>query len=380
MRFLLFICSLMVGSSSFAEVGVTDTEIVIGGHTAESGAASYSDTPNGSQAVFDEVNLKGGIHGRKIRYIRIDSQGIQVKSLQAAKKLVEEEKVFVFYMGQGASHQVVYKYLIEKGVPDIMHTDALIEYSKPFQKLIFSLYAPFYNEGVGYGEHITKVHKGKKVCYLTMDIALGEQLIEGTKEGIKEGNSKLSEQDKVKTGIEERVSRDATQANVSVLKMKKEGCDVVVTSTYRSLCPNAINYGMSQDFRPTWYVQVYNVTPTFLKLLPAGHPPVISASDVLPNENAFEWKEYSSLMKKYNYPLSRNTAAGYTAGKFFVDALTRTGKDLTRDKLIATMETMGDWRCGLCRRKKIDISPTNHLMFIKPMLLKAEKGEFIPME
>src|SRR6195256_4674629 len=56
--------------------GVTPTEIVLGMHTDLSGpAATYGvSSSNAVKMRFDEVNDKGGIHGRKIRLIVEDTQ------------------------------------------------------------------------------------------------------------------------------------------------------------------------------------------------------------------------------------------------------------------------------------------------------------------
>src|SRR6185369_8847660 len=57
-----------------AETGVTDTTIKIGMFGPLTGAASINGYPisNGPIAVFNEVNAKGGIHGRKIEVINED--------------------------------------------------------------------------------------------------------------------------------------------------------------------------------------------------------------------------------------------------------------------------------------------------------------------
>ncbi|MGC1410120.1 MAG: ABC transporter substrate-binding protein, partial [Acetobacteraceae bacterium] len=51
--------------------GVTDTEIVIGTVTDLSGVTAIQGVNNANaiRLLFDEANAKGGINGRKIRYI-----------------------------------------------------------------------------------------------------------------------------------------------------------------------------------------------------------------------------------------------------------------------------------------------------------------------
>ena len=55
--------------------GVTDTQVVIGTITDLSGVTAVQGV-NNSDAIrmaFDEANAKGGVHGRKIKYIVEDN-------------------------------------------------------------------------------------------------------------------------------------------------------------------------------------------------------------------------------------------------------------------------------------------------------------------
>src|SRR6266481_8373469 len=73
--------------------GVTPTEIVLGMHTDLSGpAATYGvSSSNAVKMRFDEVNEKGGIHGRKIKLI-VEDHGYTVpRAVQAAGKLINRD-------------------------------------------------------------------------------------------------------------------------------------------------------------------------------------------------------------------------------------------------------------------------------------------------
>src|SRR5688572_20757396 len=60
-----------LAAPALAEDGVTDTEIILGSHTALSGpVAGWGEhATKGAQMYYDEVNEKGGVHGRKIKLI-----------------------------------------------------------------------------------------------------------------------------------------------------------------------------------------------------------------------------------------------------------------------------------------------------------------------
>ena len=68
--------------------GVTDTEILVGTITDLSGVTAVQGV-NSADAIrlaFDDANAKGGINGRKIRYIVEDSQYQVPRAVQASKR------------------------------------------------------------------------------------------------------------------------------------------------------------------------------------------------------------------------------------------------------------------------------------------------------
>ncbi len=77
--------------------GVTDTEIVIGTIADLSGLGAPQGVNNTAaiRMVFDDANTKGGVHGRKIRYIVEDSQLTVSRAVQAINKLINSDNIFI---------------------------------------------------------------------------------------------------------------------------------------------------------------------------------------------------------------------------------------------------------------------------------------------
>src|ERR1700716_3784352 len=75
--------------------GVSDTEIIIGMMTDLSGvtAVQGSNAANSIRMAFEEVNAKGGINGRKVRFIVEDMQYLVPKAVQAMNKLVNLDNI-----------------------------------------------------------------------------------------------------------------------------------------------------------------------------------------------------------------------------------------------------------------------------------------------
>ena len=86
--------------------------------------AVYATVPKSTAAYFNYVNeTQGGVCGRKIVYKYEDNFDDPAKALEAARKLVEQDKVFAMVgsLGDGP-HPGSWDYLNEKGVPDILVT------------------------------------------------------------------------------------------------------------------------------------------------------------------------------------------------------------------------------------------------------------------
>lgn len=382
----LLLCSLVLlfqANTFAAEVGVTDTEVVIGAHTSESGTfAQFSANPRALDAYFKSINEAGGIHGRKIKLLRIDTQGIQVKSLQAAKKLVEEDKIFAMVGAMGASHQVVYKYLVEKGVPDLFFSDGLQEYGKPFNKLLFPGIGAFADDGVSLAEIALDKVKGKRACFLVTDSTLGEETYASIKATLEKGNEKLSATEKITFGAVEKIDRLAVNPNAQVNSLKRDNCGMVFNIIWGSLAGGAMNYALLQNFQPTWLTMGQNANPKFLELLNSGNRNGVYALSPIAidaNSPVKGWKAFADMMKKYDIPASKTSATGYTVGELFTEALRIAGKDLTRESVIKAAESLSSYNCSLCMTP-VSYTPTNRWGFKNPAKLVSKDGKWTPLQ
>ena len=354
-NFLFILVLIFMSSASFAEVGVTDKEILIGSHTVESGPfiASYPMVIKAVNAYFQSINDKGGIFGRKIKWLTKDSQGQTSKSFEVTKDLVERDKVFAIWGGQGPSHIATYKYLNEHQVPDFYFGDFSSLYEDKSLKWTFPLWLPTPFEGREEALYIAKQKKGSKFCFLQTKESMGEDYIKGAQKALTEFNTKLKDSEKIVIGPVLAIDRAANQADSEILKFKENKCDVVMTSTYGSLTPSAINFGFNQGFKPQWIVFTTNIRTSFLSLLANGaEEGIVSSSTMARNRtvsvNKEGWDEFEALMKKNNVTVDGQVASIFSAAQIFVEVLKRAGKDLDRQSLAKAGESFKDYMCPLC--------------------------------
>ena len=101
--------------------GVTDTTIKIGGIHPYSGPASaYGTIGKAAQAYFKMVNDNGGVNGRKIEYIDLDDGYSPPRTVQQARKLVEQDRVLLIFNSLGTpTNTAIHKYMNIKKVPQL---------------------------------------------------------------------------------------------------------------------------------------------------------------------------------------------------------------------------------------------------------------------
>jgi len=117
----------IVAVAADAVHGVTDTEILIGTVTDLSGVTAIQGVNNANaiRLLFDEANAKGGINGRKIRYVVEDSQYQVPRAVQAMNKLLNNDKVFMTLQDGGTPmNNATWPMAIEKDTPNLDFSNA----------------------------------------------------------------------------------------------------------------------------------------------------------------------------------------------------------------------------------------------------------------
>ena len=376
---MLFTCA--VSPAFAADPGVTDKEIVIGAHTLESGAfAMYGTISQAMSAYFDMINEKGGVDGRKIKYIRIDTRGDFAKASEAAHKLVEKDKVFAVVGPIGSFHQASYKYLVEQKVPDMWTNDGASFYTtNPPNKFVWAATYSFYEEGKVLGKYITDKFPGKKVCFLLSASVQGEELTKAITESVEAHNKKATGSNKMTLGQIETVDRAAVQADSEVSKLKAAKCEVIATSTTGTLAAKMINYGNRISFKPQWVSYRYNANDKFLSLIDeAARDGILATTAVTTGENLTVpgWADYKKLMEKNNLPVTGLTAQGHMMAELFVETLRRANKmgPLTRENYLKAAATFKDWKCQVCVGT-LNTSETNQWA-ASPVLVVTKGGQW----
>lgn len=169
-RFAALALALLVSA------GVQAQDIKIGGLLETSGFVASLGQPglDGAMLAVEQVNAAGGINGRKVQFVNVNSESDNTKTVSAAKRLIEQEKVVAIVgpMSSGSSFAVVDT--IEKARVPMISNGASRGIVLPPEQKKFTFLAPLTDVVVQTAMLKDMQAKGiKKIAILNSDVAFG---------------------------------------------------------------------------------------------------------------------------------------------------------------------------------------------------------------
>ncbi|MBI5285066.1 MAG: ABC transporter substrate-binding protein [Chloroflexi bacterium] len=357
--------------------GVTATEIKFGTHLplSQSPAAAYGPIADGMRAYFDYVNeTEGGVYGRKLSLIVGDDHYTPSDTVEVTRRLVEQDKVFAIIAGLGEeTHEAVWKYLEERGVPDLFISSGLARWSDPVVKTRFGGNPVYLQEGQMLGRYVVEHYTGKKLGLLLQNNEFGQDGEKGVRKGIEGSDVQIA-------AIEtyESVQWDVT---AQTQRLKNAGVDVVLTY---AIPPPAASLVKTAREVLNWDVPIIvtgvDATELFLDL--AGAQNAEGVVSVVFGHQAHETdhpgvKAYLAAMEKYapGIEISNITLYGFAMGELAVEGLKRAGQDLTRESFVTALEGIRKFQCSVCLTP-ISFSEQDHRPFEIEVYIKVVNGRW----
>src|SRR5262249_5402798 len=115
------LCAPPASAQKKYDVGASDSEIKIGNIMPYSGPLSAYATIGKTQAAyFNKINAEGGVNGRKINFISYDDGFSPPKTVEQARKLVENDEVLFMFQSLGTpTNLAIIKYMNQNKVPQL---------------------------------------------------------------------------------------------------------------------------------------------------------------------------------------------------------------------------------------------------------------------
>lgn len=107
------------GPNQASDVGVTETTLRIGTIVAENGVLGdvFAPAVTGLRSWVEYVNAQGGIAGRTIELFTCDDREDRARTLECARRLVEQDQVFALVATNTRAMGGASTYLVEQGIP-----------------------------------------------------------------------------------------------------------------------------------------------------------------------------------------------------------------------------------------------------------------------
>jgi branched-chain amino acid transport system substrate-binding protein len=208
--------------------GVTKDTIKIGLIGPITGAGSlWGDlVDSGAIAMYQEINEKGGVHGRKIEVIHEDDKCSPETGLSAVKKLLYQDKVFMLQAfvcslaGLAAKQDI-----IDAKVPWMINAATADAISKPVNRYVFQPALTAGMDGEQAVKFIMTKPGAKRIAIVSHKDAWAEPRVNAARRTLKDDYN-------LTFIAEEEMSRGSTDATVQVLKIKQAKPDTVILHLY----------------------------------------------------------------------------------------------------------------------------------------------------
>lgn len=375
---LLLSAAILLGMVVIAQAqtqGVSDDEIVVGTHTALSGpvAGWGTEATQGARMRFEEANAKGGIHGRKIRYIVEDSQYRVPIAVQKANKLVNRDKVFFLIASIGTPHNnAVFKMLEQKNIPNLFPYTAARSMYEPLHKLKFANLASYYANMRAAVKYFIEEKGKKRPCMMYVDTDFGQETVDALNHQLPVHGVELVAE----------TSHKATETNFvgAITKLRNANCDVVFLGTIirDTIIPVATAAKMG------WNVDMVGQTAACNNIVAEqGGKGVeglyaVTSIPMVYEDQVSGWakeffKKYEERFGAVPSPVAQH---GYFSADLAVIAMERAGRDLTTEKFIAGLESIKDYQHPF-GGPIISFGPEKHLGSNESTLVQIQNGRWL---
>jgi ABC-type branched-subunit amino acid transport system substrate-binding protein len=330
------------------DAGVTDNEIRIGNIVPYTGPlAAFATIGKVEAAYFDMVNDRGGINGRKIKFISRDDSSNPKTALERTRHLVEQENVLVMFGSFGTpSNLATRKYLNEKKVPQLFVASGDEEWAHPKTFPWTMGWQPtFRAEGRIYANYIQASYPNRKIAVLWQNDQFGRDLFKGLSEGLGDTANMIV----ADIAIEADMSID-TQVDI----LKDSGAEVLVLNCAPPISARAIRRAAELDWHPV--VLLVNAAASIASALrPAGLQNAVGvvSTSFLKDAGDATWKEdppiktWSAFMDKYFPDGDKDDSYaifGYAAAETLLRVLNQCGDDLSRENVMRQAASLNNYQ------------------------------------
>lgn len=360
--------------------GITDDTIYIGHLGPQTGpAATYDLVRKGIESYFKYVNENGGVHGRQLKLVAYDDQYQPAKTVQLARRLVEEDRVFAMLANVCTPcTAAALDYYVEKGIPLVMLSTGASQFVEPPIENLMGMDTFNYRiEAKIFLDYAVNELGAKK-------IAIAYQGDDFGREGYDAIKSVIGDYQGVE--IVEEVNFLASDSDFSsqAQKLQESNPDVIISYAIPSPAANLKKamYRIGLDGVPYIVASVGGTDINSFSL--AGEDvwngTITSATVPMPGQTDSE--SMKLYMERFssdypNDPIVGVNQLGWGAAQVLVEALKRTEGDLTWDNYLQSFYTFNHWQESIF--EAVSFSENNHFGLTSVFMAQAKEGSLVPI-
>jgi branched-chain amino acid transport system substrate-binding protein len=376
-------------AGSAADPGVSATTIVIGGTSPLTGrAAAYASVARGARAYFLSVNAKGGVAKRKIDYRIVDDAYNPAQTVQAVRRLVEQDRVFAVFNTLGTeSNLAIRDYLNQVKVPQLFVASGATTWGRDAAKYPWTIgFQPSYAaEGLVYGQYVARTQKKARIAVLFQNDDYGKDLLGSLKRGLGRSGSKVI--------AAEPYEATASDVSSQVAKLKASGANVLAIFATPTFAIQAYVVANRLGWKPLVINNAVSGTSNIMVLASEGGKNKLVegsiSTTVLKDPTDPRWKNdpgmklYRSLMSRYADGENVNDVYhvyGMAVGYETVGLLRRLGANPTRASLMKAVRSLNDAKNPfLLPGVVVKTGKGDSFPIQQGQLLRWTKGRWVPL-
>jgi branched-chain amino acid transport system substrate-binding protein len=328
--------------ASAQQPGITDTEIKFGNIMPYSGPASaLSVTGKVFAAYFDMINEKGGVNGRKLNMISLDDGFSPPKTVEATRRLVENDGVaFMFGTMGTAPSSATAKYLNGAKVPHLFLISSASKWNEPAtQPWLMALpWAPNYVEEAGIEVRYARAkNPNARFAILYQNDDAGKDYLRGVRQALGADADKA-----IAMATSFEVADPTVDSQILTLANTKADVFLIYSVTPRA-CAQAVRKAYETGWRPMRFIASGCANKDTV-MVPAGLEAsrgimsVVSLKPYVADSNDPGLVAYGDFMKAHlpNVdPANFAAGYGYMVAQALVVVLEQCKNDLSRTNIMA---------------------------------------------
>ena len=369
-----------------ATPGVTSNTIVLGGSGPLSGPeVAYAGVMIGANAYFKYVNANGGVHGRRIEYRYLDDGYDPSRTVQNARRLVQQDNVFAMFNVVGTEQNLAIRpFLNAARVPQLFGGTGLRRIGREYARYRYTMgYLPsFFAEGRLYGQHVSRTRRGAKLGVLYEASDYGRELLAGVRSGLGNGTRVVG------TQSYEVIDTDLSS---QIVQLRRSGANVLMLMSLPKQTIGGFLAAARLGWYPPTYVSAVSVDPAVMKIVQttAGRRAGENAITVNWMKDATQpalqrdagVRLYKQVMRRFAPDRNVDEVVhmyGMAVAYSMVQALRAAGRSPTRDGLVRAAQRMNHQVPFMIKGITVRTSPRDYFPISRVTFYRFQRGYWRP--